>query len=72
MFSLTKEQLQRISDWMDTHDKEKHIQPGEKFRYAGAIGGAYTYEFTPTSLGVVEKVRCACGDHIDVSDYDAW
>lgn len=38
----------------------------------GAIGGTTTYSFTPTSLGVVVKVRCACGVEIDLTDYKNW
>jgi hypothetical protein len=72
MFKLTEEQNKRISEWMDAHDAEKHIPVGGTFRYSGAIGGAYTWQFTPTSLGIVQKVKCSCGDHIDVSDYDSW
>lgn len=40
--------------------------------YYGAIGGALTYSFTPTTLGVVIKVKCACGKEIDVTDYEGW
>jgi hypothetical protein len=57
---------------MKQHDAEKHIPPGKTFRYSGAIGGAYTWEFTGTSLGEVVHVRCSCGEVIDVSDYDSW
>jgi len=72
MFNLTKEQSDKIIEWMNVHDAEKHIPVGQTFRYSGAIGGAYTWEFTPTSLGIVQKVRCSCGEKIDVSDYDSW
>jgi len=60
-----------VDAWMKEHDK-KHISPGKTHRYAGAIGGAYTWETTGTSLGQVTVVRCACGEAIDVSDYDGW
>lgn len=72
MFKLSEDQIKKINDWMEAHDKEKHIPVGKTFRYSGAIGGAYTWEFTPTSLGVVQKVRCSCDEHVDVTDYDAW
>lgn len=39
--------------------------------YAGAIGGATTYEFTPTSLGLIFKVR-HFGKELDLSDYRNW
>lgn len=39
----------------------------------GAVGGAFTYHFTPTSIGVVTKVSNAhTGETIDISDYENW
>jgi hypothetical protein len=41
--------------------------------YTGAIGGRFTYSFTPTSLGVVVKVRDAItGLEEDLTNYDHW
>lgn len=40
--------------------------------YAGAIGGRFSYKFTPTGLGTIIHCECACGDHLDVTDYDGW
>lgn len=41
--------------------------------YDGAIGGRFTYCFTPTSLGTVIKVKDYISKkEIDVSDYDSW
>lgn len=60
-----------VDTWRDEHDK-KHIDPTRGFRYSGAIGGAYTWETTGTSIGQVTVVRCSCGEAIDVSDYDSW
>ena len=71
-FGLYKEQSEAIHKWMKVHDAERHIPAGQNHRYSGAIGGAYTYEFTATSLGVCVHVRCSCGEEIDVSDYDCW
>ncbi len=39
---------------------------------AGAIGGAATYQFTDTSLGQVQRVKCACGQSRDLTNYDEW
>jgi hypothetical protein len=39
----------------------------------GASGGRFTYLFTPTSLGLVIKVKCnLCGDEIDLTEYNEW
>lgn len=75
---VSKEQREAVAAWKKKHDEEKHAETmmsgcdGEKFRYAGAIGGAYTWCFTGTSIGEVVRVECACGDSIDVSDYNLW
>jgi hypothetical protein len=71
-FGLYKEQSEAVSKWMKEHDQEKHIPSGRSRRYSGAIGGAYTFEFTKTSIGTCVHVRCSCGEAIDVSDYDNW
>ena len=71
-FGLYKEQIEAANNWMKEHDKAKHISAGAAFRYSGAIGGAYTWCFTGTSLGQVVTLECSCGDKLDVSDYDNW
>ena len=39
----------------------------------GSIGGAYTYHFTPTSIGTVIKLEnTVTKETIDLSDYDHW
>ena len=38
----------------------------------GAIGGQYSYRFTPTSLGTAVSVKCACGKEKNVTEYDSW
>ena len=42
------------------------------FIYGGAIGGSITYSLTPTQLGTVTKVTCACGAEYDATDYNSW
>lgn len=67
---LSKEQREAAHQWMKEHDKARHIRPGKTYRYSGAIGGAYTWQFTGTSIGQVVTVKCSCGEVYDVSDYD--
>jgi hypothetical protein len=71
-FYLSKEEFEKAKSWMKAHDLEKHIEPGETRRYSGAIGGAYTWCFTPTSLGTVCTIKCSCDANIDLTDYDSW
>jgi hypothetical protein len=62
-FGLDKEQLKKVNDWVAGHAK----------RYGGAIGGRYTYTFTPTSLGTVSKViDNITKEELDVTDYEGW
>ena len=66
MFSLDEKQLHDLNEWKDT--LEKHDP--------GAIGGAFTYVFTPTSLGTIAKVYYFMGTDlelsIDLTDYESW
>lgn len=63
MFKLTAEQARKLKAWTDQHEE----------RYAGAIGGRYTFSFTPTSLGCVCKVEDhITGDAVDLTDYESW
>lgn len=64
-FSLTPQQSEEVNNWLEKHEC-KQID-------AGAIGGAFSYIFTPTGLGVIEKIRCnICLEILDVSEYDEW
>jgi len=53
--------------WMRAHGIVKHRESHD-----GALGGPYTWEFTSTGIGTIVRVRCACGDALDVTDYDTW
>lgn len=68
-FALDDIQFIKLVKWEREHDKTcKFANPMKQ----GACGGRLTYSFTPTSLGVVTKIKCACGEEVDVSDYDEW
>ncbi len=63
IFILTKEQDLKLSDW-----KSQHKNANE-----GTIGGRYSYEFTPTSLGCIEICKDAITKtQIDLTDYENW
>lgn len=52
-FGISEDEEKAIKDWRTNHLKEKHP-------YApSSIGGEFTYEFTPTSIGVIGT--CFCG-----------
>jgi hypothetical protein len=57
----------KLEEWISTH-RCQFTKPGS----TGAIGGRLTYMFTPTGLGCISIVRCACGGEIDCTNYDKW
>lgn len=65
-FSLSDEDFAKVSTWL-AGLKEK------KPRHCGAIGGAITYSFTPTSLGTIVKLHdSVTGEELDLTDYLSW
>jgi hypothetical protein len=41
--------------------------------YAGAAGGRYSWRITSTGIGTITVVVCgACGEELDVTDYESW
>ena len=43
------------------------------YPYAGVSGGSLTYEFTPTSIGMLLHVSYyRFSDKLDVTDYENW
>ena len=54
-FSISEEEMTKITSW-----KVQHEQAHPMCRTA--VGGRYTYSFTPTSIGVIGKIECLCGD----------
>ena len=68
IFGLTKEQVTKYHLWARYHQcrlRNNSVDPGE--RYAGAMGGADTFTFIPTSLGDVVTVKCCCGAELDLT-----
>lgn len=62
VFSLSEEQVVKFNEWYSKLDKQ----------YTGAIGGGLTFSFTPTSLGLITKVRYLDKEELDLSDYESW
>jgi hypothetical protein len=83
MFKIDDLQWAKIKEWKAEQNakvkarQEKDPQfvedHGGMLPYYGASGGAYTYSFTPTTIGCVVKVKnSVTGDELDVSDYGSW
>lgn len=55
---------QKAASWLQKHDG-----CGD----GAAIGGAITYCFTPTGVGLVVILQCGlCKEEINVTDFDSW
>ena len=68
-FQIDEKETKKLNDWLKEHNKKCVFKdPANQ----GAIGGRLTYSFTPTGLGCVIKITCACGENVDVTDYNAW
>lgn len=67
-FIIEPKDVKRINKWREKHEAERHSGNS----YAGAIGGRYTYEFTPTSIGTFGRVCCSCGEYFDYDDGSDW
>lgn len=63
-FPISKEEDKKINEWIEKHIKEKH----NNNYYAGCIGGRFSYHFTPTSIGTIGIVKCACGEEFIFQD----
>jgi hypothetical protein len=73
-FETGRKNEDKLNAWLQTHVLDcTYWQPDENGMLPqGAAGGAITYTFTPTMIGLVIKVQCACGAEEDVTDYDEW
>lgn len=71
MIKLDEKQTALMSEWARKNDEE-WLKDHPTFN-VGAIGGRYTFSFTPTSLGmVIEVTDNLVNNSLDLTDYDAW
>jgi hypothetical protein len=70
-FELDENQQLKINAWQVELDSAL-LNEG-KTTETGAIGGRFTYSFTPTSLGTIVKVHDELTkQELDLTDYDCW
>lgn len=69
-FPISESENKAIKEWQDRHEKEIHgLETLEqKLSAHGAIGGTYTYEFIPTSVGTIGTIKCNCGAEFTFQD----
>lgn len=62
MFLIEEPDAQKVRKWQNEHPCKIRGQ------YQGAIGGAFTFTFTDTSIGQIQIVKCGCGSKLMISD----
>lgn len=61
-FPITDDEWKAIETWKEKHDREVHGLTECNERIGGAIGGRYTFEFVPTTIGIIGTIKCgSCG-----------
>ena len=66
-FKLTKYELKESKKWIKKHSKDHVIQD------TAAIGGRWSYIFTPTSIGDFVSIKCnACNESKQISDLSSF
>ena len=65
-FVMSEKEVADFDKWRKSHRCEiDEMSPA-------AIGGRWTFMFTPTGLGNVTVVKCACGAELEVTDVSMW
>jgi hypothetical protein len=62
-FRFTKAQMEKFDAWRES--KKDSLPPS-------TVGGAYTFCFTPSSIGEAQFVKCVDGTELDLTDYENW
>ena len=72
-FDIEPEQVEKFKKWEKEQDMKVAAKQKKSYPNYGASGGAYTFSFTPTSIGVVVKAcNSVSNESIDLSNYDEW
>ncbi len=66
-FTISGKELSKLVAWKKKQDAKT------RRAYKGAIGGEYTFSFSPTGIGTAVRVENSITKEvIDVTDYDSW
>lgn len=70
-FTMSEKEAATAAKYKREHNEKFH---GGAKPYTGAIGGQFTYSFTPNSLGRTVTIHCYCGKEpeCNVTDFDDW
>ncbi len=68
-FTISKEEDEALLEWQNSHIRKKHWDNIHNRPLSfGAVGGNFSYEFTPTGIGVIGTVKCTCGECFTFQD----
>ena len=71
LFYLTTREMEKIREWDDEHRKTCPIIKDTN-RHSGILGRRLVFQFTSTGIGSIIKVKCTCGEEIDITDVSTW
>lgn len=66
-FNLNDNQIEKLRDWLDNHNKTCKFKKKMRERNSMAVG-QLEYCFTPYGVGEGVVVRCNCGDSINLTN----
>jgi hypothetical protein len=70
---LTSAQVRRLKQWQNEQNAKVAAKQKKSYAYYGAIGGGFSFIYTPTSVGNVIKVmNSVTKEEIDLTDYGSW
>ena len=61
IFELSYDESKKAREWIENHKLECSLSEG-------TIGDRFSYSFTPTGIGVLSSVKCACGESFIITD----
>ena len=64
-FVVCDKDTEKSKEWQEEHKKVCHVD-------VGAIGGRFTWSFTQTGLGCITVLKCACGEKLNLTDFESW
>lgn len=71
-FGISEEENAAIEKWKLNHEIDKHGLDTEEKRFAsqGCCGGKYVFEFIPTTVSIVGRIKCGiCGENSHSNAY---
>lgn len=67
-FLLNENELKKAKDFKKRMEKKYSYEE----KYCGAVGGFYTFCFTPTGIGTVVVIKTELGDEENITDFELF